>query len=375
MRCTYFESGLCRSCALIEQPYTAQLAAKQRDAGDRLSAYGGIDWLPPVPSAPSGFRTKAKMIVGGTGSQPTLGILDRGGRGVDLRDCLIVSDGIRTAFDALTSFISAARLEPYDVPRREGELKNLIVTESPDGELMLRFVLRSEEPVERIRARLPWLLAELPRLAVVSVNLLPEHKAVVEGEKEIVLTERSTLPMRLGDVVLNLRPQGFFQTNTEIARALYREAAEWVDEISPASLWDLYCGVGGFALHCADPSRSVVGIEASAEAVAAAEQGSREAALPRVRFQTGDATAFALSAVEVPDLVIVNPPRRGIGPELAEWLETSAVPHVLYSSCNAASLARDLERMPALRPRRGRVFDMFPHTAHYEVLVLLERAS
>jgi 23S rRNA (uracil747-C5)-methyltransferase len=75
-----------------------------------------------------------------------------------------------------------------------------------------------------------------------------------------------------------------------------------------------------------------------------------------------------------PDLVIVNPPRRGIGPELSGWLEGSGVRHVLYSSCNAQSLARDLAAMPSLRPVRGRLLDMFPHTTHYEALTLLERS-
>src|SRR5690606_1191390 len=85
---------------------------------------------------------------------------------------------------------------------------------------------------------------------VISVNLLPEHKAVLEGEQEILL-HGSSLEMRLDDVTLHLQPQSFFQTNTLVARALYRQAVAWVERLRPASLWDLYCGVGGFALHCA----------------------------------------------------------------------------------------------------------------------------
>src|SRR5699024_2221540 len=108
------------------------------------------------------------------------------------------------------------------------------------------------------------------------------------------------------------------------------------------SVWDLYCGVGGFALHCAAPGREVVGIETSEAAVAAAERSRLDAGLESVRFLAGDATAFALSSPETPELVIVNPPRRGIGATLAGWLEESGVRHVLYSSCNATSLARDL---------------------------------
>jgi 23S rRNA (uracil747-C5)-methyltransferase len=92
-----------------------------------------------------------------------------------------------------------------------------------------------------------------------------------------------------------------------------------------------------------------------------------------VRFAAGDATAAPADLGGVPELVVVNPPRRGIGPELAGWLETSGATHVLYSSCNAVTLADDLARMPSLRPRRARLLDMFPQTGHYEVLVLLER--
>ncbi|MGM3213911.1 23S rRNA (uracil(747)-C(5))-methyltransferase RlmC, partial [Klebsiella pneumoniae] len=86
----------------------------------------------------------------------------------------------------LAELVTRARLTPYDVPARRGELKHLIVTESPDGELMVRLVLRSREAVPRVRKHLPWLAEALP-LAVLSVNLQPEHKAVLEGEVEEVL--------------------------------------------------------------------------------------------------------------------------------------------------------------------------------------------
>ena len=200
------------------------------------------------------------------------------------------------------------------------------------------------------------------------------HQAILEGDREILLTDAATLPMRLNGVELLLRPQSFFQTNTAVAAALYRQAAAWVAEVAPSSVWDLYCGVGGFAVHCADGVRDVVGVEVSAGAVASAEATRDLAGLRHVRFVTDDATAFALRAEAGPDLVVVNPPRRGIGAELAGWLDRSRVQHVVYSSCNAVSLARDLAAMPGLRLRAARVLDMFPQTSHYEVVTLLERA-
>ncbi len=370
--CHHYDAHRCRSCTLIELDYAVQVADKQQRCHDLIAA-PGLEWLDPVLSAPSGFRNKAKLVVAGTVDAPTLGILDPAGGGVDLRDCPLYPPQLQAAFDPLARFVTLARLVPYDVPNRRGELKNILVTQSPDGELMVRFVLRSTEALARIRKHLPTLRAELPGLRVATVNVLPEHKAVLEGEREIVLTEDDTLRMRVNGLDLHLRPQSFFQTNTEVAAALYRTGRDWVAEVGPRTVWDLYCGVGGFAVHVAAPDRQVTGIEWSAEAIASAEQTVAESGLPGLRFAAGDATEFARSAAEPPELVIVNPPRRGIGVPLAGWLEASGVRDVLYSSCNAVSLARDLAAMPSLRPVRARLLDMFPQTGHYEVAVLLRR--
>ena len=180
--------------------------------------------------------------------------------------------------------------------------------------------------------------------------------------------------MRVGDVTLLLGPRSFFQTNTTVAAALYRQARDWIDLASPAVVWDLYCGVGGFALHAVAAGRAVVGVETSSDAVAAARASL--ATMPdagSVEFVVGDATITTPAGA--PDLVVVNPPRRGIGPELAAWLDASPTRHVVYSSCNVVTLARDLAAMPSLRAVTGRVFDMFPQTPHTEVMVLLERGA
>lgn len=374
MDCHHFDAGRCRSCTWLPRPYDDQVAALQAHCADLLSSQPDLVWLPPYASAESGFRNKAKMVVTGTASAPTLGILGEGAVGVDLRDCGLHLDAIQVALPVLAEFITRADLTPYDVATRRGELKFVLVTASPDGDLMVRFVTRSQEPVTRLRKHLPWLREALTGLVVVSVNLQPEHKAVLEGDQEILLTDVATLTMRVNGLDLLLRPQSFFQTNTEVAAALYRDATAWINELAPASVWDLYCGVGGFALHAAAPGRTVIGVETSAEAVAGAQQSARRADVT-AHFVAGDATAFARGAELVPDLVVVNPPRRGISAELAAWLDGSAATHVLYSSCNPESLARDLAAMPGFGAVRARLFDMFPHTAHAEVLVLLERSG
>lgn len=370
MQCGYFDAGRCRSCTLMGVDYAVQLAGKQEECAALVETV----WRAPFASAESGFRSKAKLAVGGTVAAPTLGILDREYRGVDLRDCGIHTPGIRAAIPAIARFVSDAGLTPYDVASRRGELKHVLVTESPDGELMVRFVLRSPEREPAIRAALPSLAAELP-IRVASVNLLPAHAALLEGEQETVLTRDATLPMRLGGLTLHLGVRSFFQTNLPVAAALYAQAAEWVDALAPATVWDLYCGVGGFALAVAGEGRTVLGVESSSEAVASAQRSAAESHVPGATFLAGDATAFALASGAAPDLVIVNPPRRGLDADLCAWLEGSGVRHVVYSSCAPDTLARDLARMPSFAVREGRVFDMFPQTRHCEVMVRLERRA
>lgn len=375
MHCAYHAAGRCRSCTHLDVPYADQLAAKGRHCRNLLAAHADTVWLPPVASPEAGFRNKAKMVVGGSVEAPLLGILDAAGDTVDLSACPLYPAALEAAFAPVKAFIGAARIAPYDVANRRGELKYVLVTLARDsGALMLRFVLRSREPLARMRKHLPGLLAALPALRVVSANLQPVHQAVLEGDEEIVLTAQQHLTMHIDGLPLHLRPRSFFQTNDAVAAALYRQAEEWVRELAPAEVWDLYCGVGGFALRCAEEARAVVGVEASAEAVASAERSRDELGLAHVRFVAGDATAFALSATHAPELAIVNPPRRGLDAELCRWLDASGVHAVIYSSCNAETLARDLARMPRLRLARARVLDMFPHTAHYEVVTLLVRA-
>ncbi|OFR89770.1 23S rRNA (uracil(747)-C(5))-methyltransferase [Micrococcus sp. HMSC067E09] len=455
MQCPHFDAGRCRSCALMGVPYADQLTRADAEVRGLLSAHlrqaetvgGGAlpatRWEAPFASAESGFRNKAKLVVTGTSARPRLGILDPGqhprhhdGTGHDLRDCGLYAPGMQTVFDAVARSISRAGLTPYHVGARTGELKNVIVTLSPDAECMVRFVLRSTAELEALRAEVPTMRGELAAAGVpavvVTANLLPAHVALPEGEEEIPLAGDRTLTMRLNGIGLRLRPQGFFQTNTAVASALYADAAQWVDEASSGEhgvavrrVWDLYCGVGGFAFHLASEDREVWGQEVSAEAVAAAQETAAALGLAhRVTFDVGDATAAlsfgkpsspdtlsfgkesgsgALSFgkesspdtlsrttpqtapdeapdprrgdghAQAPDVVVVNPPRRGIGAELSEALEASGVRLVLYSSCNAKTLAQDLARMPSYRLERARVFDMFPQTAHAETLVLLRR--
>ncbi|WP_437611794.1 23S rRNA (uracil(747)-C(5))-methyltransferase RlmC [Erwinia sp. V71] len=376
MHCALYEADRCRSCQWLETPYPQQLSAKQSHLQQLLASQEVAQWRAPVTSAEQRFRNKAKMVVSGSVERPLLGMVQRDGTPVDLSDCPLYPASFYEVFDRLKPFIARAGLTPYNVARKRGELKFILLTESTQqGALMLRFVLRSHSKLAQLQAALPWLQAQLPQLSVISANIQPVHMAILEGEEEIPLTENQALAERLNHVPLFIRPQSFFQTNPQVAADLYATARDWVSELKVTQMWDLFCGVGGFGLHCATPEMTLTGIEISAEAIACARRSAEQMGLDNVQFAALDSTRFATANGSVPQLVLVNPPRRGIGAELCEYLSKMAPEHILYSSCNASTMATDITRLTNYQIERVQLFDMFPHTAHYEVLTLLRRVS
>lgn len=373
MHCALYDAGRCRSCQWLEKPYLQQVSDKQARLAQLLAAMPVSDWRFPVTSAEQGFRNKAKMVVSGSVERPVFGLVAPDGDPVDLCACPLYPASFAPVFTLLKPFIARAGLTPYSVTRRRGELKFLLLTESSEGGMMLRFVLRSASKVPQLRAALPWLQQQLPQLKVISANIQPVHMAILEGDEEIALTAQQALPERFNQVPLYIRPQSFFQTNPQVAAALYATARDWVAELNVTSMWDLFCGVGGFGLHCATPEMTLTGIEISAEAIACAQQSAQQLGLEKVHFAALDSTRFATSREDVPQLVLVNPPRRGIGSELCDYLSSMSPASILYSSCNPATLAQDIARLSDYNIQKVQLFDMFPHTAHFEVLCLLTR--
>ncbi|QQO78785.1 methyltransferase domain-containing protein [Actinomyces sp. HMT897] len=446
--CSLHDAGACRSCPDLARPLPEQLAAKQAQVAGLL-ADGPAPvprdaWLPPAGSAPTGFRNKAKMAVSGSVSAPVLGLADRFGGSLDLRGCPLHVDAIQESLPVLGQLVTGLGLAPYHIATDRGELKYLLLTASPTGALMVRWVLRSHRHVGTLRRALPRIRRALPQLEVMSANIQPVRQAVLEGEEEILLglaegmSDRLQMDLLLPAQDVPGRPGGrkaeetvlplllptrsFFQTNTAVAEELYATARQWAAQWAsrrradagwadagragtgwmaggragadagragagsergavPLHLWDLFCGVGGFALalasHPALHGAQVRGVELSASAIHGAQASARLMGLDprRVWFEAGDARVLDPRSGDVPDLLVVNPPRRGIGPDLAQRIEASGVRRVLYSSCNPSSLVSDLAAMPSLRVRRARLFDMFPHTGHAEVLVELGRSG
>jgi 23S rRNA (uracil747-C5)-methyltransferase len=366
--CSYYDTHQCHSCSWIDYHYAEQLKLKGEHLHTLLNPYMPEDWLKPATSPLKGFRNKAKMVATPTLEGIVLGLSEE----VSLIECPLYDISMQKTLHTVQEWLRELGIKGYDIRLRKGELKYVLLTKSKsNGTMMLRFVLKSHGIIGRLENGLDDLIKRAPDLKVITANIQPIHMAILEGEEEIFLTEQRRLEERFNGIPLYIRPKSFFQTNPEVAEKLYRTASEWADESKPKILWDLFCGVGGFALHCATSDRSIVGIEIEPEAIECARDSAALLELKNVRFESLDAASFGASSGEKPDVIIVNPPRRGLGEQLCKWLIRVNADRILYSSCNATSLAKDLEILSGYSVRRVQLFDMFPHTTHYEVLVEL----
>jgi 23S rRNA (uracil747-C5)-methyltransferase len=382
MDCGYFRDNVCRSCSLLGRAYADTLVAKEQ----RLRELFPDVALLPTYACPDarGSRIRARLAVTGSLDSPRLGFLDAGRQLVPVDQCPLHHPQINVFALRLAELIQDARLTPFDPETNRGELKFVVLTCSPavepqDSRLMVQFVLRSREAVERARSLWRRLQNEADRVVdVLSINLQPVRSSLINGPEELAVSDQTWLPIRFLNRELLFGPQSFVQTNHHVASALYESAVDVLRTLGTHRLLDLYCGAGAFGLLAADCVESVTGVDSSPDAIQAARESARRNGLTRVRFEERDLTGAVELAASTGgfDTVLCNPPRRGLDPAAVEAIRVIQPEHVVYSSCHPDSLARDLASLNAdFKLIRLQAFDMFPFTAHCEVLAVLSRRT
>lgn len=380
--CRYFETKCCQSCSLLG--LGPEGSARQKESSFFNQARQNLGSNLPlealfIPTKFFASRGKAKLTVSGDVSAPIIGILDEKLQGVELLNCPLHLPEINKLLKLLPNFISREQLYPYDIEKRRGELKGLIIVANHNAsEIILRFVLRSRNLLPRLKQALPQLQQDFPALKVLSANIQPIPHAILEGSEEILLSEQSTIEERYNSFIIKLAPQSFVQVTHETAVALYQHFAELVSHYAISSLLELYAGVGAFSFAAAAKLRWGVAVEISARAVECARLAAEQNAFPQLSFHAATAESFLAShkLPEKPEAVLVNPPRRGLSNQVITALQRLAPPYLFYSSCNPQTLFADLKyflidySLLELKP-----FDMFPLTEHLEVFAVLKRHS
>ncbi|MFN9721563.1 MAG: 23S rRNA (uracil(1939)-C(5))-methyltransferase RlmD [Planctomycetota bacterium] len=379
MRCRYFESSICQSCALLPMTYEQSIAIRFA-ALQRLFPFTPLEEFVPV-SQTIGSRIRAKLAVSGTTEHPEFGFWDDQRSLVAVERCPLHHPAINAFTVPLRRLITDARLMPYDVENDRGELKFVVLTWSPSAEqMMVQLVLRSRESVDRIVSSWKrYKVDSWSQVAVLSINLQPARSSQIAGDEDIGISDEQRLPIRFGSTELLFGPKSFLQTNYEIATALYARVASELRTQGTKSLLDLYCGVGAFSLSAGTDIQSVVGIDISENAIdnakSAATINRRKNASFLCQSLNSSVNPDQFSSQSF-DTVICNPPRRGLDAPGMDLIRRTQPVHLIYSSCNPVTLQRDVSLLEHdFQLQKLIPFDMFPFTHHCEVLALLKRKA
>ncbi len=374
--CSYFNQSVCTSCELLTLDYLDQIHLKERTLRNALSGFSTVELSESIQSSPMNFRNKAKLVVTGTQDNPILGLwgetnLDQGR---ELLECPLHVAAINNMLPALKEFITLSKLVPYQIAEKKGELKGVILFHSEStNETYLRLIMRSKEAIDRIKKNQDFLLKRFSNLKCLSVNIQPVAHAILEGEEEIFITTQTSINHKLGNVTFSLGPRAFVQTNQAVAGKLYQTAADWVKASDLDKFMELFCGQGAFSFFCAAYIKKGLGIEINPDAIAEAKKTAEKYNLSHLDFKSADAGQIKNEIKEFnPDIILVNPPRRGLA-GACELLMENKPKIIIYSSCNYETLATDLKKLSGMyQITKAQIFDMFPHTRHFETLVSLK---
>ncbi len=374
--------GKCGGCTYCHVTYEAELRYKWQRVADALSRIGGLSVTPePIIGcdSPERYRNKAQYPIANGENGAVIGFYAaRSHRIIENRDCLLQPACFRTVLEVVDAWVKTAAVPLYDETTHTGLLRHIYIRQgTKSGELMVCLVCTSGK-LPHADALVDALKQELPMLTSVMVNLNRDDTNVVLGDTSFALYGMPYITDTLSAMTFRLLPLSFYQVNRDQAERLYRKAAEEAALCGTETLLDLYCGTGTIGLSMAHKVRRLIGVEVVEPAVADARLNAEANGITNARFLAADAAKAAeqLEREGVhPDVVIVDPPRKGCDESLIDTVSRMAPDRIVYVSCDPATLARDLKRFAdrGYQTRRVTPVDMFPRTAHVESVALLTR--
>ena len=362
--CRYAQE--CGGCQARHMTYELSLALKKQRVVDALQRIGGF----PEPfvadtlgmAQPERCRNKAEYAINGD----KIGLRRVDGRSIlPVEDCLLQKEGSVRAMRALRGWLKSHPSTP---------LKYLVTRVSRAGEVMA--ILSYEGGWDASEAARAVSCAEVK--SVYGCRLRPGHAHALDGECRLIAGD-AALKDELGGIGFTLAPQTFFQVNPTQVEALYKTALDFAGLTGRELVVDAYCGAGSIALYMARHAARVVGIEILPEAVRDARENAKRAGLSgKAEFFPGRVEAALPEMLRKglkPDVVVVDPPRKGLDGALTKALVEAAPPRIVYVSCDPGTLARDLKllREGGYFLRKVQPVDMFPWTAHVECVALMSR--
>lgn len=373
--------GRCGGCSYRHITYEAECKIKQQRVKDAMERLGGVT-APINPIAADEnylrYRNKAQYpFASGKDGEVIAGFYaQKSHRVIPCSDCKLQPKIFSKILESVLRWANRRNLSPYNEETGEGLLRHLYLRISGEsGAVMVCIVINGKELP--FSAELCGILTtRFKEIETIVININTEKTNVILGEECRTLYGPGYITDTLCGLSFRLSPLSFYQVNREQAQRLYRKAAEYADLKGNEVLLDLYCGTGTIGLTMAHMAKKLIGVEVVEQAVRDAEKNAMENGADNSEFICGDA---AKAAAELkrrgikPDVIIVDPPRKGCGEELINTIAEMSPERVVYISCDPATLGRDCKTFGSLgyEVKEYTPFDLFPGTVHVETACLI----
>ena len=366
----------CGGCALGHMSYAEELRLKKERVEEALHRIGGLDLTVDTihgAKAITRYRNKAQFPVS---AGPRIGFYRRGTHRVeDVSDCLLQSQAAARLRGAVKEWMAARRVPAYDERTGRGLIRHVYVRTNRSGQSLCCLLVNGKQ-VPREADLVEALRRAEPALVGVVLGVNEKRNNVILGESYRTLWGEDFLQDTLCGLEFRLSVPSFYQVNPDQTEVLYRRAVEFAGLTGTETVLDLYCGIGTIGLVMAPHARQVIGVEVVEQAIRDARDNARRNGIDNAEFFCGDAgqAARRLAGQGVrPQVLCVDPPRKGLAEDVPAIIASMAPQRVVYVSCDPATLARDLARFIPLgyHPLRAEAVDMFPRTSHVETVVAL----
>lgn len=376
--CPY--AGKCGGCAYRHLTYPEELWTKRQRVQDALTRIGGLDLtVEEILGAknPEHYRNKSQYPVGADGS---IGFFQaRTHKVVPIRRCLIQTEAADRTAQAVGEWMRRYKISAYDETTGKGLVRHVCVRVNRKGESLCCVVVNGNK-VPREPELAAYVTVAVPHTVGVLLNSNTRRGNVVLGDKYRTLFGRNYLMDTLCGLEFKLSMPSFYQVNRDQAEVLYGKALKFAGLTGNETVLDLYCGIGTITLCLAKAAKRVIGAEIVPPAIRDAKENALRNHIENAEFFCGDAADIAAKLESDglrPDVVTVDPPRKGLAPEVIASVAAMGPEKVVYVSCDPATLGRDVKifREFGYEAKRAAAVDMFPGTAHVETVVLLSKGE
>ncbi len=389
--CVY--SGFCGGCKWQFLDYEVQLIYKRQHVVESLSHIGQIKNVQVHPTIASplklGYRNKMEfsctdrrwlspheMQHPETNKGFGIGLHVPGTffKVFDTKRCLLQPDLGNHLLDEVRKFIRASRLPVYGLRSHEGFWRFLMLRHSVAFDRWMVNIVTASDHHQALQPLAGFLMDKYPEVTSVINNITSRKAGVSFGEMELGLAGAETIIEKIGSFAFEISANSFFQTNTAGAAQLYAIVKKYAELSGSETVIDLYSGTGTIPILLSEVAKEVVGLEMAPTAVEDARRNCRMNRVENCRFLLGDIRHSLPKISHRPDLLIIDPPRAGIHPDVVKQVLALSAGRIVYVSCNPPTLARDLNLLKEVyRVQEVQPVDLFPHTHHIESVARLQK--